>query len=82
MRFSTLAPEVRSENTFKAKYLAYGLIMQFFSLAVSRLIVDAASSGTISIDINKKVSSGTQCSVSVYLWLYTTCLDVSSILSP
>lgn len=37
MRFSTLAPEVRSENTFKAKYLAYGLIMQFFSLAVSRL---------------------------------------------
>ena len=37
MRFSTLAPEVRSENTFKAKYLPYGLIMQFFSLAVSRL---------------------------------------------
>ena len=30
MRFSTLAPEVRCENT-------YGLNMQFFSLAVSRL---------------------------------------------
>ena len=46
MRFSTLAPEVRSENTFKAKYLAYGLIMQFSILspfrACSRLIVDAA----------------------------------------
>ena len=51
MRFSTLAPEVRSENT-------YGLNMQFFFLspfrACSRLIVDAASPGTISIDINKK----------------------------
>ena len=46
MRFSTRAPEVRSENTFKAKYLAYGLIMQFSILspfrACSRLIVDAA----------------------------------------
>ena len=30
MRFSTLAPEVRSENT-------YSLNMQFFSLAVSHL---------------------------------------------
>lgn len=30
MRFSTLAPVVRSKSTFKVKYLAYGLIMQFF----------------------------------------------------
>lgn len=37
MRFSTLATVVCSKSTFKVKYLAYGLIMQFFSLVISRL---------------------------------------------
>lgn len=78
MRFSTLAAEVRSENT-------YGLNMQFFSLAVSHLFATdrwRGFSGNYQYRYKQKISSGTQCSVSVYLWLCTTCLDVSSILSP
>ena len=54
MRFSTLAPEVRSENT-------YGLNVQFFSLAVSRLFATdrwRGFSGNYQYRYKQKISSG------------------------
>ena len=66
---STLAPEVRSQNTQDEIKRAYGLIRPpkrySFLLGASRLL-DAASPLTISID-NKKISSGTQGSLTVVL---------------